>query len=594
MAADGLINADELAALLGDAPAAVETVAAAEGRKPAARSEPPPPPCPYEQLSYLVVEDSSTMKTWLRGAIAEAGGKRIDVSDSYFDALYRIRTRGDYDIVLCDYLLSDTRDGQQLLEEVRRSRLLPQSAIWLMITGERAYEQVFSAAELAPDDYLLKPITPGILHERLGRAWDRKQAMKEVAALFDAGQYEEVVEKCRLAIAANGRHALSFQRMMGDCLMQLEHYREAHEHFESVLVERPALPWARLGKARAFFHLDRHDESREILEELIKTNPDFLHAHDLKARVLERQGDLEATKELLKSVLQKNPKALLRHREVVRVAMATDDPESAIEAFALMHQHGRGSSFLAPGDFCAYAAMLMKSDSKAASDRLESLVGNLRDFHRDNAAFVLSDRMVKYASARRANNVKAMTDAYREMRLARETALRDSVPIDNEQSMAMLEIAVAAGDKETAIALATELFLDHVGNESMSRRVEGLMAAGGMGEKSAELLAAAAERLKELNMAAVNLAKQGRMLDAIEEFSRLADVNRNISVFLNAATAIAKYFESAAGGQVAIADGDRKRLSSRIEGYLNFVRERDPGNKRVEAIDAVYRALRQR
>lgn len=549
--------------------------------------------CPYARLSYLIVEDSPTMKSWLRSAIADAGGKRIDMTESYGDALYRIRTRGDYDVVLCDYLLSDTRDGQQLLEEVRRARLLPQATIWLMITGERAYEQVFSAAELAPDDYLLKPITPAILHERLGRAWDRKQALKEPSDLFDAGRYAEALEKCQAAVAAKSRHALAFMRLMGDCLMQLEHYREAYAHYEAILAERPTLPWAKLGKARAFFHLDRHDESQEILDELIKDNPDFLHAHDLKAKVHERKGDLDATKALLRTVLQKNPKALHRHREVVRVAMATDDAECAIEAYALMHLHGKGSSFLAPGDFCAYAAMLMKSDTNAARSRLDSLTCNLRDFHRDNPAFGFSERMVKYAAARHAGNDAEAKAAYAEMMQVRGTLAREGQQLDSEQGLAMLEAAIGVGDEATAVELASGLFVDYVGNESMSRRIDRLMAAGGLRDKSAGLAAAASERLKEMNKAAVDLAKRGMMLAAIEEFSRLAESNRNIAVYLNAATAIVKYFEDAVDKRFAVDELDRKRLTNRLESYLNFVRDRDPGNLRMEKIEAAWQALRE-
>jgi CheY-like chemotaxis protein len=318
------------------------------GPAPASKPLPPPQPCPYGTLSYLLIEDSQTMRVWLRNTIANAGGTKIDVSDSYHDALYRIRNRGNYDVVLCDYILSDTRDGQQLLEEVRRQKLLPQSTIWIMITGERKYEQVFSAVELAPDDYLIKPISPDLLHERLGKAWDHRQALKGATDLFDAGRFAEALEVCRHSSRDNPRHAAGFQRIAGECMLQMEHYQEAYDHFESILEGRPMLPWAKLGKARAFFHLDRYDETAAIIEELIHDNPDYLHAHDLLAKVHERKGDLEATKALLKLVLQKNPKSLQRQREIARIAVATDDPLTAIDAYAMMHQHGRGSSFIRP------------------------------------------------------------------------------------------------------------------------------------------------------------------------------------------------------------------------------------------------------
>jgi DNA-binding response OmpR family regulator len=78
---------------------------------------------------------------------------------TYQDAIYRIRNNTP-DIILCDYMLGDGRSGQQMLEELRRFNLLPDETIFMMVTGEQSYEQVVSAVELVPDDYIIKPFSP--------------------------------------------------------------------------------------------------------------------------------------------------------------------------------------------------------------------------------------------------------------------------------------------------------------------------------------------------------------------------------------------------------------------------------------------------
>ena len=558
-----LFNTDEILNLM-------QVVGTSKDDLPAARKPLAPLlPCPYADLSYLLVEDSQTMRVWLRTTIANAGGRKIDVSDSYNDALYRIRTRGDYDVVLCDYILSDTRDGQQLLEEVRRQKMLPQSTIWIMITGERKYEQVFSAVELAPDDYLIKPITPALLHERLGKAWDQRQALKGATDLFDAGRFEEALRLCRSGSEQDPRHTAGFQRVAGECMMQLEHYQEAYDHFESVLVDRPTLPWAKLGKARAFFHLDQYDETAAIIEELIHDNPDYLQAHDLLAKVHERKGDLQATKSLLKLVLEKNPKSLSRQRDIARIAVATDDMQTAIDAFALMHQHGRGSSFIRPGDFSTYASMLIKSGSKAAAERLDALKNNLQDYHKNDPAYNLSAKTVSYATALSAGDRGAAVDAYRQMQEALESAKTGEQDVDSEQSMFMLEAAVAMGDEKTACQMARTLYQDHVGNQSIEGRILQMMTSGGWQEQAALIEAGATENLRQMNVAAANMAKHGRLLDAVEEFARLAEANKNVAVYLNAATCIVKCFEDFAAGRLTMDANIRKRLNNRMQGYIN-------------------------
>lgn len=531
------------------------------------------------------------MRVWLSTTIANAGGKKIDVSDSYHDALYRIRTRGNYDVVLCDYILSDTRDGQQLLEEVRRQKLLPQSTLWIMITGERKYQQVFSAVELAPDDYLIKPITPDLLHDRIGKAWDHRQAMKGATDLFDAGHFEEALRLCRTEVVDKPRHASGFQRVAGECMVQMEHYQEAYDFFESVLAEKPNLPWAKLGKAKAFFHLDRYDETAALIEDLIHDNPDYLHAHDLLAKVHERKGDLEATKSLLKLVLAKNPKSLSRQRDIARIAVATDDLPTAIDALALMHLHGRGSSFVRPGDFCTYAAMLIKSGSKAAADRLDVLNSNLRDFHKKDPAYDFSAKTVSYSSALIGGDAKAAAAAYKEMQEALKSAKAINLEVDSEQSMFMLEAAVKMGDEETACMMARELFQDHVGNQSMEGRIQQMMEQGGWAGHAKRIAEGASENLKQMNVAAANMAKHGQLLEAVEEFARLADTNKNVAVYLNAATCIVKCFEEVAAGRRTMDASTSKRLNNRMQGYLNFVGVRDAGNHRLEQIRKAWSAL---
>ena len=561
------------------------------GAAAAPRALPPLQACPYKELSYLLIEDSETMRVWLRNTIVNAGGVKIDVSDSYNDALYRIRNRGNYDVVLCDYILSDTRDGQQLLEEVRRQKLLPQSTLWIMITGERKYEQVFSAVELAPDDYLIKPISPDTLHERIGRAWDRRQALKGATDLFDGERYDAALALCRKESRGNPRHAAGFLRIAGECLMQLEHYQEAYDHYEAILETRPTLPWAKLGKARAFFHLDRYDETAAIIDELMLENPDYLHAHDLLAKVHERKGDLEATKTLLKLVLQKNPKSLTRQREIARIAVATDDTQTAIDAYALMHMHGRGSSFIRPGDFCTYAAMLAKSGSKAALDRLEVLNSNLRDFHKNDPAYEFSVRSVAYSAALTKGDGQAIAAAYAEMGKSLAAASAAGIEVDREQSMFMLEAAVARGDEETACAMASALYDDHIGNQSVESRVQEVMASGGWERQAARIAESATENLRKMNAAAADMAKHGRLLEAVEEFARLAETNRNVAVYLNAATCVVKCFEDRAVGKLEMDEGTRRRLNNRMQGYINFVGQRDVGNHRLEQIRKAWDAV---
>lgn len=528
------------------------------------------PSCPFDSLRYLVIEDSSTMRIWLRNALAEMGGKRIDTASSYGDAINRVKNRGEiYDVVLCDYILSDSRDGQQLLEEIKRTRSLPSSSIWLMITGENTYEQVFSAAELAPDDYLLKPVSPKILLDRLDKAWVRKQALKPALDLFDDSKYQACIAACRAGVAAKSPYKLDMLRLIGDAMLAQGHYQEAYAHFETIVNEYPRLPWARLGAANAYFMLERHDEAQELLEQLALEAPDFLLAQDMLAKVHEKKGDLAASKQILNELIEKNPKALHRHREIVRAALATGDDGMARKAYELMHEHGKGSSFVQPSDFCAYANLLTKEDSPQAIEKLAGLAKHMGDFHHGKPEFNFANAMLKFSKGELLKDDFIREQAYKGMKAA-----MGSTDLDNEQRMVMLQAAVSVGDEAMASGLVQDLYADFHGNDRMLDRLDSMLI-GTAGEELMQLKAEALKKVEDLNRRAINIAKSGKLRDAVEEFIRLAEQHPVLAIVLNAAVAIIKWMEEN--------DSDAF-MANKLEQYVRFIGKRDPGNPKLAKI----------
>ena len=81
----------------------------------------------------------------------------------------------------------ESGSGQDLLDDLRRNQLLPYSTIFIMVTGERQYERVVSAAELAPNDYILKPFAADTLQGRIERALTKRDAFMPTYRLIELG-----------------------------------------------------------------------------------------------------------------------------------------------------------------------------------------------------------------------------------------------------------------------------------------------------------------------------------------------------------------------------------------------------------------------
>ena len=108
----------------------------------------------FSKSRFLVIDDLPQARDALRTIAQTIGAFSVEFASNYQDAIYRIRNNAP-DVILCDYMLGEGRSGQQLLEELRRFNLLADETIFMMVTGEQSYEQVVSAVELVPDDYII-------------------------------------------------------------------------------------------------------------------------------------------------------------------------------------------------------------------------------------------------------------------------------------------------------------------------------------------------------------------------------------------------------------------------------------------------------
>lgn len=545
----------------------------------------------WGRYRYLVVEDSPTMRAWLRQAILNMGGKSVTEAGGYGDAIHRLNKGEPFDVVLCDYILTLdkytimpggqkvlARDGQHLLEECRHRKLLPSGAVFFMVTGESHYEKVFAVAELAPDDYLLKPMKPVLLAERLEKAIIRKQALKGLIELYDDQRFDDCLAATRAMLAAGTAYAQDCQRLVGDCLLKLERHGEAIEVFQAALAEHPRLPWARMGLARARFHLDHYDESRDILESLVGENENFAQAHDLLARVHEAKGSPEKSRALIKEVLARNPRAVHRHREVVRMALELGDAEDAAAAYEGMFTHGAGSVAVNPNDFSGFATLLLQQGDGAGEQRLTQLITVLNDYYlklnngKEQGGYKLAELVAQFSRAKLTGQGAAASRFYEQI----TAAAKEQPVVDNGTRLCLMEVAIAAGDQATASEIARQVFADYHGNDAMTRRIVDTLTRGGMGDEAHHMSAEAERAVLDLNRKAVTLAKSGRSREAMEEFMRLADTTRNLSITFNAALAIIHWLEESPPDDA---------LGRKLSHYIEVIKNRDPTNPRTAQIE---------
>ena len=227
-------------------------------------------------VSALIVEANPSMRTQLRNMLNMAGITKVQFAVTAGVAVRKLRD-ARYDLILCEYHIGDGQDGQHLLEDLRHNAVIPLSTLFIMVTGERQYERVVSAAELAPNDYILKPFAADTLHDRIERALIKREAFMPAYRLIELGNVPDAITYCAEAEEKHPQWQLDFLRLRAELHVASGNADEAQKLYERILSTR-SVPWARLGLAKALYLQRRYAEAEEILQALVGENELYVDA----------------------------------------------------------------------------------------------------------------------------------------------------------------------------------------------------------------------------------------------------------------------------------------------------------------------------
>jgi DNA-binding response OmpR family regulator len=327
--------------------------------------------------TVLIVEDSHTVRQSLRAMLSMASITRAEAVATAAEGRKRLKSRS-YDVVLCDYNLGDGMDGQELLEVVRKEGLLPLGTIWIMITGERKYERVVAAAEMAPDDYILKPFTSNILMERLDGANKRKDFLRPAYRLIESGRNEEAIALlARMAQeAASGQQRLDALRLRAELLVNAGRQPEALTIYQELLSQR-IIPWARMGVARIYSEDGNTAEANELLKEIVAEAPLYTDAYDRLAQNLLDDGQYQAAMEVLEKAVAISPRNFHRLKSCGQAALRVGDPKKAAEYLQRAVDIGRNNAVFGPDVLADLVQAYCESGETQTVDRLQAEISAL-------------------------------------------------------------------------------------------------------------------------------------------------------------------------------------------------------------------------
>jgi len=324
----------------------------------------------YSKKRFLVIDDQPQARDALRTIAQTIGAFSVEFGSNYQDAIYRIRNNSP-DIVLCDYMLGDGRSGQQLLEELRRFNLLPDETIFMMVTGEQSYEQVVSAVELVPDDYIIKPFSPDKLVMRLDRIMAKKNFF---AAYYREKRKQEfanalVILEAQRNSEAGRPYRFEILRQQAEVLLKSGDAQAAEKAYRNILDDYE-FPWARAGVARSLHRQNRLTEARQEIDQVVASTPHFFDASDLKANICMAQGEHAEAQQILDEIAKKTPRNYLRKRLLAEAATLNGDVETARAAMADIIANDTMPGAIAAKDRLAMARSHVDANDKISGEKV--------------------------------------------------------------------------------------------------------------------------------------------------------------------------------------------------------------------------------
>jgi DNA-binding response OmpR family regulator len=520
-----------------------------------------------DQLEVLVIAANQNMRAQLRSMLDQFGILEIQSASSAGTAINRLRERR-YDLILCEHDLGDdNQDGQHLLEDLRSRRIIALDTLFIMISGERSYERVVGAAELAPNDYILKPLTPGTLQMRIERAVAKRDAFQPVFRLLEAGQQQAAVAECERAELRHPKWRTDFMRLRAEAALELGQLDEADRLYAEV-VSATGAPWARLGRARVLIAAARYTEAEPILEELVNESEHYLDAYDLLALCREYGGHAPRAAEALDDAIRRSPRRLGRLRRFGKLATQIGQLERAESAMQQVVQLGKRSEFRDPADHVELSRVqLLREHADQAGTTIADLEKTMGALPAGKACAALGKAMI----ARHTGN----RNAAREAALTAARAALDTAELPLELKHDIVRECLAAGLDDEGGALVGEI-LRNASDEQTIRQTRALLDEQGRKDLSEEVEERLHAEVRGYVATGAKLAQAGDYEGAVSEMlGAVRKMPGNPHVLFNAALALLRHIEH---------NGWNERLAGEARTLIARTRKVDPSNPKLEAM----------
>lgn len=530
-----------------------------------------------KQANTLIVDDFQGMRTMLRDFVRLMGITQISTASNGKDAISQLDA-SRFDVVICDYNLGPGANGQQVLEEAKLRNLVGVSTIWVMVTAEKTTDMVMGAAEVKPDDYLLKPINQVLLQSRLEKLITRKQSLGMVEEAIRTKDFHAAIHQCDQLLQDKAVNSQEILRIKSDLLLTLGDYTAARQLFESVLAVRN-IAWAKTGMGKLSFFASDHAAAVELFQQVLHDNRMYVEAADWLAKTFEAMGELARAEQVLLDAVKLSPNSPVRQKNLGDTALKNGSLDLAQAAFERTIKISEFSTHKNPAVYARLAEVFGEKNSP--QEALNILKRSKADFRFNPSAALQTAAAESRIYHKMGQADKAQAALENAEHLVAQLADKASPELLVDVAKSQLRL----GQTDKARNLLGRVIKNNHENTALFSQIEAVFASENLVQEGQALLKASRQEVIDINNRGVTLAKQGDFEQGVKLLrSAVEQLPGSEAVILNLAGLLI--------GQMS-QEGYKDALAAQARALLERVHELNPANNKYYAYTLVLSKLKR-
>ena len=222
------------------------------------------------KVKIAIVEDNATARLNLRSHLMSLGEFDIASYSNGKELRNGLRTI-DFDLVVIDFHLGQSKNGVEWVQYLTDAKLLKPSTGIVFLTSDRLPQTISQILDVHPDILIIKPYTIKTLHTSIAHYLAVREKMKPALEYLDNEQSTMALKYINNTLKGGlgKRIRAEFTKLKGRLLISEQRYSEAAELYRGILERSSNVLWAHWGLIKSEFLSGQWRHCQNMLDGLL-------------------------------------------------------------------------------------------------------------------------------------------------------------------------------------------------------------------------------------------------------------------------------------------------------------------------------------